>query len=284
MLVEYPLEKQVNLIPLFNEHQRLTAIINHALANRTGNVLVDDVDKPRVAWLTFFTVNILAGDSQGEEAREILARIPKHQMILVPTEEWERLLKKTWGKRLISRKRTKFSSKDLDIEHVRKLKEPLADGFTVERIDQKNADDFDEYLADVFFSFYGSKEKFLDEGFGFCIKEGDKIVSAAATGTTPHNKAFEIQVAAVRQRKYRHKGLATVACAYLIEYSLENGYEPRWDADNKISAKFASKLGYADPESYNIYFHTKIAVLVLRKLHIGKIIRFAHWIRGKTII
>ncbi len=51
---------------------------------------------------------------------------------------------------------------------------------------------------------------------------------------------------------HRRKGLATLLAAYMIEYSLENGLEPRWDAENESSARLAAKLGYSDPEEYKV--------------------------------
>ena len=45
-----------------------------------------------------------------------------------------------------------------------------------------------------------------------------------------------------------------ISCAKLIEYSLQQGLVPHWDADNKPSAKLAKKLGFTKPEKYNAYF------------------------------
>ncbi len=44
-------------------------------------------------------------------------------------------------------------------------------------------------------------------------------------------------------------------CAHLIEYSLENDYDPRWDAANKPSVGLALKLGYTDPEEHELMIY-----------------------------
>jgi hypothetical protein len=62
---------------------------------------------------------------------------------------------------------------------------------------------------------------------------------------------------------------------------LENGIEPCWDAENKNSAKLALKLGYTDPEPYSYYFHTKLPIIILRKLKINRLIFYALKFLGK---
>jgi hypothetical protein len=39
----------------------------------------------------------------------------------------------------------------------------------------------------------------------------------------------------------------------MIEYCLERGLEPCWDAHNEISAALAAKLGFVEPAPYAAY-------------------------------
>ncbi len=53
--------------------------------------------------------------------------------------------------------------------------------------------------------------------------------------------------------EYRGQGFATIVTAKLIEYCLERGIEPHWDAMNELSADLALKIGYTNPEPYRCY-------------------------------
>ena len=139
---------------------------------------------------------------------------------------------------------------------------------------------FDKMMKEYIFSLFGTSEEFLRKGFGYCIMHDQKIICAAATSHPPVENAFEIQI--VTRKEYRRQGLATIAAAYLIEYSLENRYDPRWDADNETSAKLAEKLGYSNPVPYKIYFRARLPVVILRKLKINHIIRIDIKIFGKS--
>jgi RimJ/RimL family protein N-acetyltransferase len=138
---------------------------------------------------------------------------------------------------------------------------------------------FDKMMQDYIFTLFGTSEEFLKKGFGFCIMHDQKVVCAAATAHPPVDHTFEIQI--VTRKEYRRQGLATIAAAYLIAYSLENGYDPKWDADNETSAKLAEKLGYSNPVSYKIHVRAKLPVVILRKLKINNLIRIILKVIGK---
>jgi len=127
-------------------------------------------------------------------------------------------------------------------------------------------------LIEAILGLFDSKELFLKKGFGYCLRDGNTIVCAAITGHPPFKNAFEIQVNT--DRKYRKKGLATVVCAALIKDSLENGFKPHWDADNKPSVNLALKLGYTNPVPYGYYFHTTLSAIILRKTRMNRLIYY----------
>jgi GNAT superfamily N-acetyltransferase len=281
MIQEISIDQRKTLIPLFDEHPYLTSIIKSILNEGWGKVYVENPENPKVALISYTSFYVLTGNSKSEVARDLLSHIPHHKIILIPNDDWVDLLREYWGIRLVEKKndRTKFSSSELDLRQIKMFKEKLPEGFTIEHINPKNAQIFDKTMKETFFFLFGSIEVFLEKGFGFCIKKGNEIIGAAATGNPLYNNTFEIQV--YIQKKYRRRGLATVICAYLIEYSLENGIEPCWDAENKNSAKLALKLGYTDPEPYSYYFHTKLPIIILRKLKINRLIFYALKFLGK---
>ncbi len=275
MVVEYPAEKSVDLIGLFQDHKYLTAIINSLLLRGICKIFVDDLQHPTIALISHPAVNVLTGDSANTASKDLLSYIPRHRSILVPNEEWASLLKNHYGIKLIPSTRTKFSSKELRIEHIRALKKDLPEGFFLEPLTKENVKQIYENMNEtkMVIDFFGSTDDFLEKGFAYCIKHNDKVVSVAAMGNPPVNGAFEIQIETINSPEYRRKGLATIACANLIEYALENGLEPRWDAADDRSAHFAQKMGYCDPEQYEVYFFTMLFIAILRKLRILKALR-----------
>ncbi|MHA1451140.1 MAG: GNAT family N-acetyltransferase, partial [Candidatus Hodarchaeales archaeon] len=229
------------------------------------------IENPDVFLYQHSIITFVSGNPQNEQVNELLSLIPLHRMIIIPNEEWVKALKAKFSFRLIEKKnsRWKLSSSQLSIDNVASYIKTIPEGYTLEKINEKNAGLFLGLLKDEILGLFDEGE-FLEKGFGYCIRSGDDIVCAAATGHPPYNQAFEIQV--VTDKKHRKKGLATIACAALIKYSLEHGFKPQWDAANKPSVKLAEKLGYTDPIAYNIYFHTVLPLVILRKTRINVLI------------
>ncbi|MHA1945970.1 MAG: GNAT family N-acetyltransferase [Candidatus Hodarchaeales archaeon] len=272
-LFEYSVDQSSNLIPMFNGHKYLTAIINSSLQEQLAKVLVDDLENPTVCLMSYFAFAAISGDINSQSIDLLLKSIPFHKVLLFPPDDsWYQLLKAKFGMQLVTpkSKRTKFSSNGLNVEHVRSVKKILPEHLKLEVINEENANLFDSDFKKHFFDMFGSKEVFLKKGFGYVILDNDKVVGATATGNIPYNNAFEIQI--VVDKEYRRQGFATLLAANLIEYSLENGYDPRWDADNDKSTALALKLGYTNPEPWAMSFRAKLPLVILRKTKIMKVV------------
>ncbi len=281
-IIEYPIDHGKDLIPLFGDEINLATILQSILTEKIGIIYSNDVENPTVALVCYDVLNFVAGDSNKIEAKELLPFIPFHKIIITSDDSWVQLLRNEWGNRFIEVKapRKKFSSNSLDLSYIRTLKGSLPEEYRIAPISHENMLYFDKMMKDYIFSLFSTSEEFLRTGFGYCIMHDQKIICAAATSHPPVENAFEIQI--VTRKEYRCQGLATIAAAYLIEYSLENRYDPRWDADNETSAKLAEKLGYSNPVPYKIYFRARLPVVILRKLKINHIIRIVLKIIGKS--
>ncbi len=272
---EYPTDRSANLESLTQEHTHLTAVIKSILTQQMGEILVNNIQNPTVALVSHPLVCILMGDSEDRAAKELLLHIPKHRSILVPNKEWSSLLKRHWGIRLIASTRTKFSSRNLDMHDISNLTENLPEEYAVQSIDREYAMKIHETMREMreIIDFFGSVEEFLQTGFGYCITYNDEVVSVAATGTPVLDNEFEVQVETVNSTDHRRKGLATVACAFLLEKALKEGLTPLWDAADTRSAQFAEKMGFCDPEQYETFLYTMLPIAILRKLKILKGLR-----------
>ncbi|MHA2073571.1 MAG: GNAT family N-acetyltransferase [Candidatus Hodarchaeales archaeon] len=282
MIQEYPLEKRTTILPHFGDHTKLDLIIKAFITEGWGKIFVDSIEDPKVLLFQHDFFNFLSGNPNNENLEELLSHIPRHKIIILPNEEWAKALKKHFRFKFVKKKnsRWKLSSTDLDLAYISKLEGKFLKGFTLEKIDENNAELFTGELKGEIFDLFDSKELFLKKGFGYCLRDGNTIACAAATGHPPFENAFEIQV--ITDRKYRKKGLATVACAALIKYSLENGFKPHWDAANKPSVNLALKLGYTNPVPYGYYFHAILPVILLRKTRINRLIYYTLKLFGKV--
>ena len=241
---------------LFNS-LKMSAIISGSIDHQRGTIYVDSLDDPKVAWWSFSVLNAVAGDSKLDAARYIIEQFPYIRVLNVANEDWENLVRSLWREELYTMPRTRLSEETLDIKHLRKLKEPLPEGFMLQKVDRESLDNLaDAAMAYHILQFFGTPDDFIENGFGFCIKHGEKVVSMAST-YTPYSNAIEIEIDTFDSPEYRRKGLATAAGAALLEYALDNGLTPNWDAQTQISVKLAQKLGYTNPEPYEVFIRVK---------------------------
>jgi GNAT superfamily N-acetyltransferase len=247
--VERPVSPTVR--KLFDGHRRGRAAIQTVLERDFGVVAVDDIMEPQLGALYFLPLVFLAGESKHPAATDLVASIPKMRLMVAPDEQWESLIRRTLGTRLLVQKRTRLSPEKLDLDDIRSLKESLPEGYEIIEMDSEVVSRLPpESLKPVYF-FFGDLSTFIDEAIGYCVVQGDEVASLAYTAF-PFVKEFEIQVETIE--KHRRKGLATAACAALIEHSMENGLVAHWDAANDASVQLALKLGYTEPDRWFAYF------------------------------
>ena len=149
-LFEYPVDQSSNLIPMFNNHKYLTAIINSSLQEQLAKVLVDDLENPTVCLMSYFAFTAISGDINSHSIDLLLKTIPFHKVILFPPDDsWYQLLKAKFGMQLVTpkSKRTKFSSNGLNVGHVRSVKKILPEHLKLEVINEEELRKKLEYSA-----------------------------------------------------------------------------------------------------------------------------------------
>jgi RimJ/RimL family protein N-acetyltransferase len=243
--------KRYKLAPLFKDH-RPHFIMDAIIEGHLGVALANDLENPCVAQLAYADVVSLGGDPEHPVARQFVEQLPVDKGILPLPEEWHELLQQVHGERLISIERFSFSGEQLDIDHLRSLQATLPEGFRIERIDldlarQIEADS--SLISEDHVRNFNSPEDFVERGIGFCVLDGERIVSGASSYAIC-NKGIEIQVNT--HPDYRQRGLATVVSAALLVYCLQHDIEAPWDAGNPESVKLAEKLGYLEVGSYEM--------------------------------
>lgn len=238
---------------MFEVHKRGRAMIFSWLELGLGKILVDKQPNPSVGALFFPPLCFIAGDSDSECAIDLIWEIPPQNIMIPPDDAWAFLIQKEWGDQTHIQHRTRMSPKLLSIEHIRRLRHALPSGFGLYEIKLQTMLDSDSFFWEGMLPFFGSFENFIQNGFGYCIKSERKVVSVAYTAF-PYTHDFEVQVTTLNSPKYRRKGLATIVSSALIEDGLSKGVTPQWDAANSASVQLALKLGYSDPDPYDVYY------------------------------
>jgi len=92
-------------------------------------------------------------------------------------------------------------------------------------------------------NFWNSAGDFIKYGAGFAMINDGKPVCMSYSAYI-FNGILEIGIET--EQGYRGKGLARAACAALIDYCIEKGYEPVWSCrlQNTASYELAKKLGF----------------------------------------
>ena len=250
MLYKYPKEKWNEVIELFETHEHFETFIMGAIHEGLGEIFVDELKNPTNAALRYKMLIAFGGTGLGDNFSDFFDLVPERAYLLCPNEYWVSNVKEYYGDTLTIVDRIKVSSKDLDINHIKSLKNGTPPEYKIVKLTDKIIDSFTGKFEQRYSYCYGNLDVFKEKGFGFCALFGDEIVSVAATILPFHEKTFEVQIDTLPD--HQGKGLATAVCAHLIEYSLENGYDPKWDAFTPISARLAKKLGYTNPVEYQL--------------------------------
>ena len=252
MISEFPLEKRLDLLPLFKQHKYLFALVEGLIKERMGVAYANNPESPTVALIGQKIIFYLAGDSEDSSVPELLEKIPPNRLIFISDENWIQKISDFWGEKLQVYPRTKFSSEKLDINYLKELQLKLPKGFVIEKLTKDTIKNISNQAKNIIHLLFPSVNNFIERNFGFCILEGNTIASLALAASPIYDDTFEIHIET--NPEYQRRGLALIICAKLIEYSLSKGLISHWDADNEPSAQLALKLGFTKPEKYFSYF------------------------------
>ncbi len=250
------MDDRTNIVHVFAGHRHAEAILFQTLRLGLGHLRVDSVSEPNVAWFSYYPMNFVAGNPHSDEAQLLVETIPYLNIIIVPDDDWARLVKEQYGEELRVQQRTKFNPDSLDIAMIRRLKNNIPSGFELQKINRDNLRRVNPAVCRIIDLHFRGVDGLLQHGVGFCAVQENQIFSLAYSAF-PFIDEFQVQVDTVESPHYRRRGLATAVSAALIEYALENDIVPHWDAANLASIKLAEKLGYSDPVPWEAYYRVK---------------------------
>ena len=230
---------------------RCQAVLN---GTALGRILVDSLETPCMAFLQEFGENTVfsAGAYTAHDLAQAVEILRKDRDVVLALWPHEPLAAQKYP---FPEPRPDYIGAAIDLTD----RDPLVDldllstppsGCHLQRIDQplfkRINHDFEE-------QFFGSLEQALEAGVGFCLLQGDEVLSQAFAAPFV-NDQFEIGVGT--PEGHRRKGYALVTCAHLIRECEKPGYRPYWNAaaQNTPSLNLALKLGFSTECPFRVYW------------------------------
>jgi GNAT superfamily N-acetyltransferase len=240
---------------IFQQFEHFTNYINFAIEFFSPEIWVDEEAQPTLACFYTAPAYFLWGDPDTKDVSSLFAMIHPDSWLIPSSEKWDRHLVAYFGKNLVTHPRTSFEASSLSLEFLRSLKTDLPAGLRLVPINERHVNDREGMLYQDLLSKFFSAADFFQQGAGFCLLEDEKIIGFAAANYPIRNNILEVYIRVDYNDDpcHRQKGLGTQLSVALLEYCLENGLEPQWDAANEVSVRLALKLGYSLRSHWKMY-------------------------------
>jgi len=228
----------LDLVPLFETHHALRAIVDAVLEGRQGSA-VRDGDAAR---LSLGCYEVFGGDASSAAARRLVAGAARpRELIFGNDDAWRRTIVEVHGDGVFDRPMLEYDASALDAATLARFEDGLAAGFELRRLDAALAAQLDRELEPHGLQVFRDARDFAERGVGFgAVSEGR--LACAATSYTLSSRRLEVAIAT--RAAYRGRGLAMAVAAALMRWSLGEGLVPCWSASNPVSQRLALRLGY----------------------------------------
>jgi GNAT superfamily N-acetyltransferase len=266
----YPLDPKdyERVRPLFGGLHHVLAIDSILDGHTMGQVYADDVAAPRTALAGTLQGDLyLAGEADDPATNRALGVlitgtvIPRAQAGGVPglalfydAPAWEAgmdVVLPGLDPIQVGRRSYRFQEPKMD------WREAVPSGSGLVRLDESRLARRDlpnmEQVTGWVDSFWHSHADFVQHSFGYCLLEGQAVVSWCL-GVFVSGQQVELGLATVPQA--RGQGYATAVAARCVAHCAEQGLMPHWHCwdDNVASWRVAEKVGFVDPRFYTVYY------------------------------
>lgn len=219
-----------------------------------GNIYADDAEQPDSAMAVLGDFVFFAGRADKALIMYYLEAIFRDFTIMVPkTEKWAAAVEACCGSRAKRTIRYAFKKESDNFNRKRLLAAAgsLKPGYKLKMIDgclyeQCKSEVWSRDLVSQF----SSSEEYQRLGLGVGVLK-DGVLVSGASAYARYEEGIEIEIDT--KASYRRQGLAYACGAKLILECLERGLYPSWDAQNKVSAALALKLGYHFSNEYPVF-------------------------------
>ncbi len=257
-----------NFYELLTNHLKQVKI-NHLFARSVienkigGQVFVDNIENPKTCYVVHpYGMSLLFGDSKNSDfntkflnySLNATKERDKHVWMQAYPGDWDQVLAELYGSNLIrsaennenrasgivelnTRINFKFNREKYILNKTMSLPPTCA----IVPTDKKLYEEMTGSVIPAYF--WNSADDFIQNGIGFSLLCNKKLATTAYSAFI-HDNQLELGIETVPE--FRGKGFARLACSALIDYCIENDYEPVWACrlENIGSFKLAEMLGF----------------------------------------
>ncbi|MDH5396854.1 MAG: GNAT family N-acetyltransferase [Cyclobacteriaceae bacterium] len=231
----------------------------------SGTVYVDDIDNPTTFYVVHpYGMSLLFGKNDNKEFNQEFKKYALNNNNIRDSHEWMQAYPKQWDstlKKLFADCSIKSSENNSNLtKNIIELNtrvnfkfdpikyQDLKKEITPPQVPaiKTGKSEFENMQGNVIpLNFWNDTNDFLENAIGYSTYYENELACTAFAAYIMDN-FLELGMETVA--KFRGKGLAQYTCSKLIDYCLENNYEPIWACrlENIGSHKLAQKLGFTD--------------------------------------
>lgn len=215
-----------------------------ALDGVMGEIYVDDILNPHIAFLSVRSYCFINGNIEKEKLKEIIDENFRNYK-LIPSDNIASKIEELYYNDIIKSQRYSIKKDVLfDIDKLKEMSNDLENDFKIIKIDEILANRIKKE------NFINITDNYKKYGIGFCCIYNNKIVGVASSNIF-YKDGIEVNIKVDEQ--YRRKRIATAMASNLILECLKQNKKISWDAANMNSLRLAEKLGFKYDSTYNIY-------------------------------
>lgn len=228
-----------------------------------GTIYVDNYDNPQTYYVIHpYGMSLLFGNWQNDEfnssfkeyALNTVHNRDKHEWMQAYPDNWDSVLNNLFKDCLINSSNniekkengiielnTRVNFKFNSEKYLNFRKKLDFSNLHIVRTDKIIFNEMKGSVVPLYF--WNDSESFLKNGIGFSLFYENKLASTVYSSFI-HDKKLEFGIETIEE--FRGKGLAQYTCSALIDYCIENNYEPIWACrlENSASYRLAQKLGF----------------------------------------
>ncbi|HEY6915058.1 MAG TPA: GNAT family N-acetyltransferase [Paludibacter sp.] len=228
----------------------------------SGKIYVDNAEHPTTFLIAHpYGMSLLFGNENNERFNEAFVRYALNESKQRQRTEWLQVYPTTWNEKLSvllgdktvkEENRTDRDSGKVELstrvnfafnrEKYLEFKSAFGqNSYEIVRTDKHLFEEISGTVVPKYF--WNSADEFVQKAIGFSLLHEGEVASTAFSAFIIDNK-LELGIESVAH--FRGKQFAIRTCMALIDYCLENGYEPVWACrlQNTNSFKLAQKIGF----------------------------------------
>ncbi len=236
------------------------SVIEHKI---TGKVFVDDPNNPQTFYIVHpYGMTLLLGDNSNKDFNEVFKKYALNVDAKRKGFEWMQAFPNSWDTVLaeLFKEQLRKSEDNKDNQEIGMIELNTRVNFKFNKekylslpkpkagndiqIVETDAHLFSKIKGGVVPSFFwNNEEDFFHYGHAYSLLYKNQL-AATAFSSFRFDHLFELGIET--EPEYRGKGFAEMVCSALIDFCINNNYEPIWACrkENTASYKLALKLGF----------------------------------------